>query len=184
MSETNTAKKTYTILGCTVIAAVPLDADTYDKYAGRIGACVETALSYTMARSYHSKVRTGIVAELKKRGNEPGDGESQEKFVARLLDAKAITTDDLQAIAATVAGGIDSLGCLSGTERAAVGEKWLEAARTAQAIWASGGDKTFASSLAKWQAADASITVSDPTDVEQVARAIRAFDAAKSSDLL
>lgn len=184
MSETNTTKKSYTILGCTVIATVPLDADTYDKYAGRIGACVETAVSYTMARSYHAKVRGGIIAELKKRGNEPGDGESQEKFVARLLDEKKITADDLQAIAATVANGIDSLGCLSGTERAAVGEKWLEAARNAQAIWASGGDKTFASSLAKWQAVDASITVSDPTDVEQVARAIRAFDSAKSSDLL
>lgn len=185
MSEiANTTKKSYTILGCTVIATVPLDADTFDRYAGRVGACADIAVSYTMSRTYHAKVRAGIIAELKKRGNEPGDGETQEKFVARLLDAKTISADDLQAIAATVAGGIDSLGCLSGTERAAVGEKWLEAARNAQAIWASGGATTFASSLAKWQAVDASITVADSTDVEQVARAMRAFDAAKSRDLL
>lgn len=184
MSEANTTKKSYNILGCTVIASVPLDADTFDRYAGRVGACVETAVSYTMARSYHAKVRAGILAKLKELGHVPGDDESQEKFVTRLRDETKITADDLQAIAATVAGGIDSLGCLAGAERATIGEKWLEAARNAQAIWSSGGDKTFAGSLAKWQAADASIVVTDPTDTEQVARAIRAFDAAKSADLL
>lgn len=183
MSEVNTTKKSYTILGCNVIAAVPLDADTYDKYAGRIGACVEIAVSYTMARSYHAKVRTGIVAELKKRGNEPGDGESQEKFVARLLDEKKITADDLQAIAATVAGSIDSLGCLSGTERAAVGQQWLDAAKSAQALWNT-GERKPEDSLAKWQAADASINVTDFTDIEQVARAMRAFKAAQANDLV
>lgn len=184
MSETaNTTKKSYSILGCTVIATVPLDADTFDRYAGRVGACVETAVSYTMARSYHAKVRAGILAKLKELGHEPTDGESQEKFVTRLRDESKISADDLQAIAATVAGGIDSLGCLAGAERATIGQQWLDAAKSAQALWNS-GERKPEDSLAKWQAADASINVTDFTDIEQVARAMRAFKAAQANDLV
>ncbi len=179
----NTTKKQYTILGVSVLAAVPLDAATYDQYAGRVGACVDTALGYQIPRSWHSKVRAGVVAELKKLGHEPLETETQDKFVSRLRDENKISADDFAALVVRVADSIDALGCLAGTERASIGAQWLDKAQAAQQLWES-GTKSFADSLAKWQKADASINVADPSDTEAVARALRAYSNALDASLV
>lgn len=179
----NTTQKSYTILGATVNATVPLDAASYDEAAGQLGACVTTALGYQMPRTFHSKVRSGIIAALESRGHAQTEGETQEKFVNRVLDGGAISRDEYQTIATTVAAGVDSLACLAGAERASIGEEWLNKAREAQAAW-NNGTAVFANSLARWQAADSTINVNDQNDTEQVARALRAFVKANEKNLI
>ena len=178
----DTTTKTYSILGVTgITAVVPLTAEAYDKYAGRTGACVDIAVGYQMPRSYHAKVRAAILAALKAKGHSPAEDETQEKFVNRLLDSNAISADEYQVLGRTAAAGIDSLACLAGAERATIGKEWLEKAQAAQAVWESGA-RSFADSLAKWQKADSSINVADPSDTEAVARAMRAYSAALAND--
>lgn len=179
----NTTKKNYCILGINVLATVPLDAETYDTYAGRTGACLDTALGYQMARSYHNKVRSGVVTALKNQGHEPAEGETPDKFVNRLLDANTISREDFAALVVKTADGIDALSCLGGAERASIGQQWLDKAQAAQQVWESGA-KTFEDSLARWQKADPSINVTDPSDTEAVARALRAYSAAREADLV
>lgn len=179
----NITEKSYTILGATVAATVPLDAASYDEAAGQLGACVTTALGYQMPRTFHSKVRAGIIAALEARGQAQADGETQEKFVNRVLDSGAVSRDEYQSIAVTVAAGIDSLACLAGAERASIGEEWLTKAREAQSAW-NDGRAVFANSLARWQAADPTINVNDQNDTEQVARALRAFVKAQEKNLI
>ncbi len=178
----DTTTKTYSILGVNgIVAEVPLTAEAYDKYAGRIGACLDVALGYQMPRSFHSKVRTAILAALKVAGHEPAEGETQEKFTTRLLDSKAIDADAYQVLGRTAAASVNSLACLAGAERATIGKEWLEKAQAAQAVWESGA-RSFADSLAKWQKADSSINVAYPSDSEAVARAMRAYSTALAND--
>ena len=180
----------------TVIASVPTDADTFDKWAGQDGACIESAVDQHGYHNYLGKVRTCIVNALVAVGyarnktsaeNEKDVYEKEDAYVSRLV-AEGLDPATLQDIAdkALASAGLTFESTLrgGGSTRSAVGQKYVDSAEELQAAWAD-GKGTPDRTLEKIRARIPHAQIADPTDTLALARLLRDFEkAANTASLL
>lgn len=180
----------------TVIASVPTDVETFDKWAGQDGACVESAVDQHGYHNYLGKVRTCIVNGLVAAGyerrktsadNEKDVFEKEDAYVSRLV-AEGLDLTELQDIAdkALAAANLTFESTLrgGGSTRSAIGQKYVDSAEELQAAWTD-NKGTPERTLAKLRERVPHAQLPDPTDTLALARLLREFEkAANTASLL
>lgn len=188
----NLVSKDWEFLGVSLTTQVPADAASWDEIAGA-GDCWANALAQQGYGDYANAVRRVIIkAMVDKTKVEQEKGESQAKYVQRVLASGAISQAEWQELAdnAIVAANVSFVSVLSGSgsSRAKVGTQYVEMATRYIQAWKD-GKGTAEGTLEKIKAwVPGAQMPSDQTDATAWGALIRAVEKAKlakqESDLL
>ena len=178
------------------VTDVPTTTERWDAWSGNEGDVVDAANSQHGFHCYLGRVRSCVVKALVAAGyarkklsaeNEKDVYEGEEVFVKRLI-AEGLTLDDLNSIgnAALTKEGISFESTLKGgSSRSAIGKKYLSDAQDFIDAWEAGTDGASAArTLTKIKERLPNATLSDETDVEELARLLRDWDKAETVSAL
>lgn len=179
----NTVQKEWEFLGVSLTTQVPTDAASWDEVAGA-GDCYTNALAQQGYGDYANAVRRVMIkAMVDKTKVEQEKGESQAKYVARVIASGAISQAEWQELAdaAIASSGVTFLTVLagSGTSRAKVGTQYVDTAKRYIAAWTEGkgSAETTLEKIKVW--VPGATMPADQTDAVAWGSLIRAVEKAK-----
>lgn len=190
MSNIATVKRTFTFLGVPIVADVPATSADWDSITSD-GDCVENSIANHGYRGFAAPCRAAMIAALVAKGPgferkkvTKGDkevDESEDTYVSRVLEEGKITAEEWVTLAqqAVEAKPVTFVSTMTASNRAKVGQEWLDAAQELMGKWerkekqADGGEASVERTLGKIRAVLPTATLSDATDVEAVARLLR-----------